>query len=108
MNIVRGTTPQLTFTCNVSPKDFTICHIAFYQAGTVIFIKTLDDCTISDNDLILTLTELDTLKLIAGNKVKIQLRVGYADGTRDASNIIETTADKILEDGVLGEITSGV
>lgn len=106
MSIVRGTTPQLVFTCNVPPKDFTICHIAFYQSNNIIFIKTLKDCTIQDNDLILTLSEIDTLKLISGRNVEIQLRVGYADGTRDASNIIETTADRILEDGVLSETTS--
>ena len=104
MNIIRGTTPQLIFTCNVPPQDFTICHIAFSQSNWIIFVKTLEDCIISENNVIVTLSEEDTLKLISGRKVLIQFRVGYADGTRNASNIIETTAERILGDGVLGEI----
>ena len=106
MSIVRGTTPQLIFTCNTPPQEFEICHIAFSQSGRIIFIKTLKDCSIQDNDLILTLSEIDTLKLISGRDVEIQLRVAYSDGTKDASNIIKTTADRILEDGVLVETTS--
>ena len=106
MSIVRGTTPQLVFTCNIPPQEFSICHIAFSQSNKVILLKTLEDCSIQDNDLILTLTEKDTLAFTSGRDVEIQLRVGYSDGTRDASNIIETTADRILEDGVLSETTS--
>ena len=108
MSITRGTTPQIVFTCNVPPQDFKICHIAFSQSNKLLFIKTLKDCSISENDLILTLSELDTLKFVSTRDVEIQLRVEYSDGSKDASNIIKTTVEKILEDGILNEDSSTV
>ena len=99
----RGTTPTNTFNVNVDLREATI-FVSYYQRGRVVVEKTGDDLTVTENQIVTTLTQEETLKLRTG-PVRIQIRYVMEDGTADASNIIETTSEEILKDG---EITYGV
>lgn len=102
MQFKRGTTPTLTFQLDASLDLISVCHITFKQYGQVRFIKTLADCTVGeDNSLLCRLTEEETLSLKSDTQVKIQIRVAYTDGQKDASDIFYADVGAILEEGVL-------
>ena len=99
--MIRGTTPTLEFTL---PFDVTLienAYITFSQNGEVVLEKSLSDCEKSVDKLTLRLTQEDTLKFISPNIVEIQLRVKTFENDALASNIIKTSVEKILKDGVI-------
>ena len=95
----RGTTPANTFNVNVDLREARI-YISYYQRGRVIVEKTGDDLFVIESQITTELTQEETLRFKAG-PVRIQIRYVMPDGTADASNIIETTAEEILKDGVI-------
>lgn len=101
--MVRGTTPTHTFTlpASVPCETIDLLAISYAQRGEVVLEYSLDDVTIADNTISVTLSEADTLLFDASdNEVEIQLRAGI--GTkRLASDIIKTTVKRILKDGEL-------
>ena len=99
--MIRGTTPRLSFTLPFSTGIISECYITFTQLTTIILEKTLSDCEQSEDTLILNLSQEDTLTFIESVPVKIQLRIKTKDNKALASNIINTTADLILKDGVI-------
>lgn len=99
----RGTTPVNTFNVNVDLREATI-YVSYAQRGRVIVEKTGHDLFVTETSIETTLTQEETLCFRPG-EVRIQIRYVMSDGTADASNIIETTSEEILKDGV---ITYGV
>lgn len=99
----RGTTPTNTFNVNVDLREATI-YVSYAQRGRVVVEKTGHDLFVTETAIDTTLTQEETLRFRPG-EVRIQIRYVLSDGTADASNIIETTSEEILKDGV---ITYGV
>lgn len=97
--MIRGTTPTLEFKLPFDVKLIEKASIALSQNRTVAIEKTLDDCTAEGQLLMIKLTQKETLKLRAGTKTEIQVRVKTYDGDALASNIIEVTTDRILREG---------
>ena len=75
-------------------------YISYEQRRRVVFEKTGDDLTIEEDRIIVELSQEDTLALITG-EVCIQIRYVFPSGKSDASNIITTTAERIIKDGVI-------
>lgn len=99
-NFTRGTTPQNTFEV---PIDLTTCdviYITYSQYGATVFEIEKDDIEVSADKLVVSLTQEQTLALKKG-AVSIQIRARYPDGTAVASDIINTTTEEILKDGVI-------
>lgn len=100
----RGTTPTHIFTVEFDTSEITLLNVAYSQDGEVVVEKSLDDCTIEPNKIIVNLTEEDTLKFTnLDSIVEIQLRVGIGDA-RYASDIIKVRVGRLLKDGELDEI----
>lgn len=95
----RGSTPTNTFTVDIDLTGATV-FINYEQNGKVVLEKTGDDLTISETSIVLSLSQEDTL-LFKPGKVLIQVRYVFPDGTADASNIIDTTFERIIKDGVI-------
>lgn len=95
----RGTTPLHTFHTDTDLTDATVLYLTYKQAGKTVVEKSKDDLTIREDAVEVKLSQTDTLSFILGARVRIQIRAGFADGSRIASNIIETTAEEILKDG---------
>ena len=99
----RGSTPTNVFNCNIDLTGATV-FVTYQQNGVNLIEKTGDALTITATQTGCTvsveLSQEDTL-LFATGRVLVQIRYVKADGTADASNIIGTTADKILKDGVI-------
>lgn len=98
----RGTTPTNTFLLDVDLSGATI-FVTYEQGGVNVLEKTGADLTVAPDSIAVKLTQADTLKFKPGN-VNIQIRYVDAFGTADASNIITTTAERILKDGEIAYV----
>lgn len=98
----RGTTPTHVFSFPEEYADtvFSAVYVTYYQDGKTVLEKTGNSLSFLDNTVTLTLTQEETL-LFSEGQVKIQIRARTAAGTAVASNIISTTANAILKDGVI-------
>ena len=100
--MIRGTTPRLSFTVPFDPTHTKRIWITFSQNNKEVFTLEKKDCTFEDKTIHTTLTQAQTLSLVANSNVQIQLRVTFANGESDealASDIITTTVQRILKDG---------
>ena len=95
----RGTTPTNTFTVPVDLRTATV-FVDYEQEGKIVLEKTGDDLTITETTVSLTLSQEDTL-LFKPGRVLIQIRYVTAGGAADASDIIYTTFERIIKDGVI-------
>lgn len=93
----RGSTPTNTFSVNIDLTDATV-YVSYWQRGKVIIEKTGDDLAITEDRIVVSLSQKDTLALQTG-EVEIQIRYVMPDGTADASNIIKVNSERILKDG---------
>ena len=98
----RGTTPTNTFAVDVDLTGATV-FVSYEQDGKVVIEKTGSDVTVATNALTVTLTQADTLAFHQG-RVCVQIRYVDQLGTADASNIMETTAERILKDGEISHV----
>ena len=94
----RGTTPVNTFRTNIDLTGATV-FVTYSQRGRVILEKTGEDLTISEDAVVTRLTQQDTLGFDAVQKVSIQIRYVFPDGTAGASNIMTASVGEILKDG---------
>ena len=94
----RGTTPTNTFKTNIDLTGATV-FLTYSQRGRVVLEKTGDDLEISAEAIATRLTQKDTLGFDALQKVSIQIRYVFPDGTAGASNIMTASVGEILKDG---------
>lgn len=99
--ITRGTTPKHTFVVPFNTSEIVKVLVVYSQNDIEVFHKKTEECTMSDNNVIVKLSQEDTLKLRHGQKVQIQLKVLKTDGDVYVSVIIVTTVLKCLSDEVL-------
>lgn len=99
----RGSTPTNTFLTDIDLSTATV-FVSYEQKGQVILEKTGTDLTFAPGEeagtytITLELSQADTLKFQPGT-VLIQLRYVFPNGSADASNIIQTSAERIIKDG---------
>ena len=94
----RGTTPTNTFKTNIDLTGATV-FLTYSQRGRVVLEKTGDDLEITAEAVVTRLTQKDTLGFDALQKVSIQIRYVFPDGTAGASNIMTASVGEILKDG---------
>lgn len=100
--MVRGTTPTLIFTLPFPVSTLSALYITISQHFENIRIeKSLEDCTVSGNDVSVVLSQEDTLKLVDDRQAFIQVRVRTRDGTALASEMIPCAVEDVLKDGVI-------
>lgn len=95
----RGSTPTNTFDVDLDLRNATV-FISYEQDGAIVVEKTGEDLTIGESQISLSLTQEETLKFHPG-KVFIQIRYVFPNGAADASDIIQTTFERIIKDGVI-------
>lgn len=100
----RGTTPTHTFTTDVDLSSAEVMYITYQQRSKTILEKTLDDATIEGNKVTVRLTQAETLRFsddYASNEVKIQIRARTHDSSAWVSNVMTTTVDRLLKEGII-------
>lgn len=95
----RGTTPTITIATDIDLTEASNLFVTFKQRDRVVFEKTLDDVTITENSVILELEQKDTLALKDG-MVQFQIRATLGD-SKVASNIMTVFAEEILKGGAI-------
>lgn len=102
MSIVsRGTTPTHTFKTSIDLTGVTALYITYTQAGRTILEKELSDCTITSQDITVTLTQRESLRFKEHGIVRMQIRGKFPDGSAVKSCIMEATADELLKEGII-------
>lgn len=96
--IARASTPTHFFSIPFDTSSVTGVVIIYAQNGEGVFTKKTADCTITDHDVSVTLTQADTLSLKEGT-CKAQLVV-YSGNNALVSNAIEMTVVDILSEDV--------
>lgn len=96
----RGTTPVNKFTTATDLSDADVVCITYKQADKVIVERQKDSITFGEGFFSVKLTQEETLKF-SERAVSIQIRARFPDGTAIASNIITTSAEDVLKDGVI-------
>lgn len=97
--MIRGTTPRLEFELPFNADIVKELYVTFAQGARVVLDKAKHDCTFDGNNVKLKLTQKDTLALVSGNNVDIQLRVLTVNDDALASDIIRSSVSRILKDG---------
>ena len=99
----RGTTPRLIFNVKFDISKIEVLWITFKQGKSIIIEKQLSDCTLSydKNQIIVNLTQEETLSLSADKDLIIQIRVRFTNGKAGVSKEIDTYVNDILHDGVI-------
>lgn len=97
----RGTTPTNTISVDTDLTNMRV-YVTYQQGGVNVIEKTNEDITIETDKVIVTLTQAETLGLQnRGKDVLVQIRAITPGGVAIASNIMHTTVDGILKDGVI-------
>lgn len=94
----RGTTPTNTFDVDVDLRQASVMYITYAQKGRTVIEKEISDITIEEDKLTVTLTQKETLALSTG-EVEIQIRAKFPEGLAVESNIMKTTASRVLKEG---------
>lgn len=101
----RGTTPQLEFHLPFDTANIKTVWVTFSQYDEELFTVKTEEVTMSGQKISVKLTQAQTLKLKPkkvlrdNHDVEIQLRILTTTGDALASNIMRTSAEKILKDG---------
>lgn len=84
--IIRGTTPTIIFKFqNVVVENITVAYLIVKQPFQAVIEKPLEDAVVEENTLSWTLSQEETLKLMAGRDCLILCDWKLADGTRGNS-----------------------
>ena len=90
-NIVKGTTPTITYTfCVVKVSELREAILTL-KSHTSTLTKTLSDATVKDNALSWKLSQEETLSLKTNDSVGMMLNFVTQDGTRGASDPVKIT-----------------
>lgn len=103
INIFRGTTPKFIFTLpnSITIDDILNVELVFTQNDEIIIAKKLGDFNTSNNQLTITLTQEDTLKLKGNSPLYYQIKVLLNDESVITSDIITNMVYNSLSESVL-------
>lgn len=99
--MIKYTTPTHIFNVNVDLTSAEVIYLTYKQNNNIVVEKTKEDLTITPTQVTVTLTQEDTGGFIMGTPVEIQFRAKFYDTTAIASNIMKTTVERVLKDGVI-------
>ena len=104
-NLIRGTTPTLTFTMPITAEQAAAVYITVAQNGETVLEKQAgaEECTYEQSAITWHLTQEETLKLAGGggDTAYIQIRLRTNGGEALASQIIPVSVADVLKDGVI-------
>ena len=98
----RGTTPTHTFSVDVDLTSATVIYLTYKQGNETIVERDISNMTVTSNSIQVRLTQEETLAFNTAVNIQIQIRAGFSDGSRIASDILTVSpAGQILKDGVI-------
>ena len=101
MEITRGTTPTLTLGLPFDAALIDVGFVTIQQQGKTVLEKSFDDCECKDNELLVTRTQAETLKLSHLFRATIRLVIKTVDGERYESKPIVIHVADTSKDGAI-------
>lgn len=99
--MVKGTTPTLYFECDLEWNDIKELSLVFTQKDKLVLKFTKEACSYEDGNLIVTLTQEQSFTFDEHSIIEMQIKIKLTDGTVLASNIIQSTVGKILDEEII-------
>ena len=99
--ISRGCTCKNIFSFPYLAEEVELLYITYQQRFKTVVEKTLAECTIEDNKLVVMLSQEDTLQFDSAVPIAIQIRVKLVNGAVTKSKVIETYTDLLLKNEVI-------
>lgn len=103
MATIRGTTPTVTFNLPFDVSTIQNCEVYFAQNDELLVTKGYNDCVLSGTTLSVTLKQKETLQFDDEEKLQMQVRFRFTDGSVDATKIIRGKVDELLSDNVISQ-----
>lgn len=99
----RATTPTHTFTLPFSYLEIVSkCLITYKQGSEIVLTKTESDIQVkNDNEIVINLTQEETIMFKPNIPVKIEIRILTPSGDALASDIMQASVEDVLNDEVL-------
>jgi hypothetical protein len=73
--MIRGTTPTHIFDIPFTKAEIKEVKINYAQNDELVLEKHIEDCTVNDKQISVTLTQEDTFKFDCKKPVEIQIRI---------------------------------
>lgn len=97
----RGTTPTHIFETDIDLTAAEEIYLTYRQDTCNILELTMDRMEVTPEQIQVSLTQAETLMFKANKPVYIQMRVKFADESAIASDVINTTTQQILKEGLI-------
>ena len=97
----RGTTPTHTFTLPFEVDLISDLRITYSQNKNEILTKSRDEVKFYENDILVTLTQQETLLFTDKTPVFIQIKIKLKSGQVVSSEIITMRVDPSLNEEVI-------
>lgn len=100
--MIRGTTSLNVFHTNRDLRGAKI-YITYMQNNRTVVEKSNDSMTIEENRIAVRLRQDEMLRFSKNPRSKVQMQIRYItpNGEASASNIMETTVNNVLKEGVI-------
>ena len=99
--MIRGTTPTHVFTLPFDTSEVKEVLITYAQKEKVLFEKATADCTLSENKVIVDLTQEETFEFDCTHSGQVQIRVKKTNGKVFASVVKKIDIETCLSKEVL-------
>lgn len=97
--MIPGTTPTHTFNLPISAEDIAAIRITYEENGKIVLQKETDDVTLQGNEVIVKLSQKDTLQFGSNVSVRIQVKIRTTGGDVLVSKMIKKTTSVVLDKG---------
>lgn len=95
--MIRGTTPTHYFNLPFEASLLKSVRVTYVQNGEIVFKKETEDCILEGSQVIVRLTQADTLKFDWQASVQVQLRVLTTHGEALSTKMKTITVGQCLD-----------
>lgn len=92
-----GTTSTHTFNLPISTDEVAELRITYEQSGKIILQKEKDDCTLNDKQVIVKLSQKESLQFASNVIVRMQIKALTTGGDVLISKIIKKSTNIVLD-----------
>lgn len=101
MEIPRGSNLPHRFTTEIDLRTAVVFNLDYQQRKKTVLKKTIDDMTISETEVIVDITQKESLRFKENLDTAIQAHIRLADGTVLPSVIINVKAGELFDEEVI-------
>jgi hypothetical protein len=97
MVMTPGATPTHFFNLPISTDEVAALRITYEESGKTVLQKEMEDCELKDKQIIVKLSQEDTLKFGSNVIVRMQVKVRTTGGDVLVSEVIKKSTNIVLD-----------